>query len=226
MRSETKEEARPGSSIGDHLHTRRLFRGMWRWSVIVVAFVLGLATGVALVVIVTNKLHRMSEARIARVEVQRLQELPPPWLPTLARLSPAARHWVLLPMHDGAASITLGQLEGRPILLGIWATWCAPCIAEMPSLQALSRQPAAARLSFVLVSTERKEVVRDFLHRRTISLPFYVASAPVPREFSGSTLPVTFIIARDGRLVARQLGAAKWDDPKVAAFLSGLEGKN
>lgn len=199
---------------------------MWRWSVVVVAFVLGLATGVALVVIVTNQLHRMGEARIARTEAQRLQELQPPWLPTLARLSPAARHWVLLPLQDGVAPITLAQLKGRPILLGLWATWCAPCIAEMSSLQALSRQPAAAGLSFVLVSTERREVVRDFLRRRMISLPFYVASAPVPREFSGSTLPTTFIIARDGRLVVRQLGAAKWDDPKVATFLSGLERKN
>lgn len=192
-------------------------------------FFVGLAAGTALTMAAVNRVNRMSQARMAKMMARLAAQRRPhgmqlPWLPEIAGLSPAARSWALHPVQAGAAPpVTLAQLKGRPVFLDLWATWCAPCVAELPAIQALSRQPSAAGTSFVLLSTESESTVREFLRRKAISLPFYIATAPAPPEFSEGVYPATFIIDRDGRIVVRHLGTAKWDDPSVANFLHGLK---
>lgn len=118
---------------------------------------------------------------------------------------------------------TLDDYRGRLVLLNFWATWCAPCIREMPSLDRLQAELGPEGLQVVAVSVDRAgaEIVGPFLAelgvtRLDILLDPKFRSA---RAFSISGLPATFIIDPEGRLVGGLEGPAEWDSPDALALL-------
>jgi thiol-disulfide isomerase/thioredoxin len=113
------------------------------------------------------------------------------------------------------------DLRNQVVLLNFWATWCGPCVAEMPELQSLYKK-YGDRMAFVLVSNEKPEVVEAFMKKNQYQMPvFYLASeAPGPLAFSA--FPTTFIISRDGRVVSKKTGAANWDSRATERILEEL----
>jgi thiol-disulfide isomerase/thioredoxin len=107
-------------------------------------------------------------------------------------------------------------------VLNFWATWCAPCVAEMPSLQRLAAATADLDVGFACVTPEQPEVVRGFVAKRGFTLPVRLLEGDPPACFRGRAIPATFIIDKSGRIVMRHTGAARWDDPGVVAFVRGL----
>ncbi|KUG08548.1 TlpA family protein disulfide reductase [Solirubrum puertoriconensis] len=149
--------------------------------------------------------------------------------PTLPDAPPAAaaKADYSLPLRtlDGR-SITLGELRGRVVVLNLWATWCPPCVAEMPSLQRLHEQlqPGTDRVSLALVSVDDSpEKVRKFVARRGFSMPIYTLNGNVPRVFDTQSIPTTFIIAPNGDIVSRHEGMAQYDNPAMLKFLRKLQ---
>jgi thiol-disulfide isomerase/thioredoxin len=139
---------------------------------------------------------------------------------------PAEFGWRLLDL-DGHP-VELSRFRGKPIFLNIWATWCPPCVAEMPSIARLASDPRLKDVAFVCVSTDDDPAtVQRFLKSRGQGWPMTVLRATdVPPVFATDGIPATFLIAPDGRVAASQVGSAKWDDPKVVEFLRKLtEGK-
>ena len=107
-------------------------------------------------------------------------------------------------------------------MLNLWATWCPPCRAEMPSLVALARDPRTKGAAFVCVTNEpASDRVIDFASEHMKGLTVLRASA-VPAVFATEGIPATFVIAADGAVVASEVGAARWDDPSVVDFLERL----
>lgn len=125
-------------------------------------------------------------------------------------------------------SVDLAGLRGRVVVLNVWATWCAPCIREMPALQRIHEKLADRGLSVVAVSVDvaaagADEEVRAFVDR--FDLTFTVlrdASGRIEDAFGVAGLPTTFIIDRDGRIQRKILGAREWDDPALAEELEAL----
>lgn len=131
-----------------------------------------------------------------------------------------------LPTPDGA-EIRLSQWRGRALLVNFWATWCPPCVKEMPLLDRVAREEAA-RLNVVGIAVDRLDAVQAFLARTPVGFPIGVAG------FAGSTLardlgnpqgalPYTLLIDRAGRLIQRHLGETRAED--LAQWLQRL-GKN
>lgn len=119
----------------------------------------------------------------------------------------------------------LAQWQGRALLLNFWATWCPPCVKEMPLLDRVAREQAG-KLGVVGIAVDRQEAVREFLGRTPVSFPIGVAG------FAGSTLaralgnpqgalPYTLLIDRTGQLVGRHLGETRAED--LAPWLQALE---
>ncbi|AYA36022.1 TlpA family protein disulfide reductase [Hymenobacter oligotrophus] len=145
--------------------------------------------------------------------------------PTLPETPPtsAAKADYTLPLRtlDGRRT-TLGELRGRVVVLNLWATWCPPCVAEMPSLQRLHEQlqPGTDRISLALVSVDDSpEKVRKFVARRGFTMPVYTLDGNVPRVFDTQSIPTTFIIAPNGDIVSRHEGMAQYDNPAMLKFL-------
>jgi thiol-disulfide isomerase/thioredoxin len=130
---------------------------------------------------------------------------------------------------DGSP-VDLASYKGRPVLLNVWATWCPPCMMEMPSLIALSQDPELkeADVAVLLVSTDGDlEPVRQFLARTDTGNAEVVMAAEMPPEvFSTAGIPATFLIAPDGTIVRKEVGAMDWNTPEVVSELVALSKKS
>ena len=119
--------------------------------------------------------------------------------------------------------ITLADFRGKLVVLNFWATWCAPCLREMPSLDRLQGRLGGPDLEVVALSSDRAgaERVDPFFSKAGI---VHLARYLDPRNKTGRALgvrrlPTTLLIDRQGRLMGRLEGPAEWDSPEIVAFL-------
>jgi thiol-disulfide isomerase/thioredoxin len=135
---------------------------------------------------------------------------------------PADYNWTLMDL-DGQA-VSLAKFKGKTVFLNIWATWCGPCVGEMPSIAKLARDPRlqGKNIEFVCVSTdESAETVRRFLTDKDWTMTI-LRTDKTPAVFYSEGIPATFLIGPDGRIAATRVGAADWNEPGVVAFLEKL----
>ncbi|MFW5644276.1 MAG: TlpA family protein disulfide reductase [Bacteroidota bacterium] len=114
---------------------------------------------------------------------------------------------------------TLGNFENEVILLNFWATWCPPCRAEMPAIQKLYND-YGEKIAMILVTSEEKEVVREYLNEFNYDLPVYFQTAPLPPSLKVTSIPTTFLIDKKGNIITEKKGAANWNS---ASFRSELD---
>lgn len=111
--------------------------------------------------------------------------------------------------------------QGEVILVNFWATWCPPCVAEMPSMQELYGD-YGDKVSFMFVTDDTPEKVVNFLKKRNFDLPVYYSRSQQPKMLSSKLLPTTYIINRSGKIVVVETGAADWNSPKTRKLLDEL----
>jgi thiol-disulfide isomerase/thioredoxin len=137
---------------------------------------------------------------------------------------PAEYDWTVLDLDD--QPVAFSKFKGKPIFLNFWATWCGPCVREMPSIDSLARDRRleGKSIEFVCVSTDDDaETVRQFLKGKDMRMTFLrVQDGKIPAVFRSDGIPMTFLIAADGRIVASEVGAADWHEPEVVAFLEKM----
>src|SRR5919106_6203805 len=121
--------------------------------------------------------------------------------------------------------MSLADLRSKVVLLNIWATWCAPCRREMPTLERLQAELGGPDFEVVALSIDRKglPVVKEFYEELGLrELGMYVdASAKASRELSALGVPTTLLIDRDGTELGRLAGPAEWDSPEMVSFIRG-----
>ena len=125
---------------------------------------------------------------------------------------------------DGEANpLTLADFRGKVVLVNLWATWCAPCVREMPTLDRLQAELGSADFEVVAIAQDRKglEVVTPFLHDRDIEqLSVYAdSSSQATRAFGVLGLPASVLIDRAGNEIGRLIGPAEWDSPEAIALI-------
>lgn len=117
----------------------------------------------------------------------------------------------------------LDGLRGEALIVNVWATWCAPCVEEMPALDRLAAQLDQTGVRVLALSADREgaAVVRRFYETNRIShLPVALdKTARVARAAGVAGLPTTLLYDTAGNEVGRVTGVAKWDAPEVVAFL-------
>ncbi|WP_276496223.1 TlpA family protein disulfide reductase [Pontibacter litorisediminis] len=123
--------------------------------------------------------------------------------------------------------VSFESLKGKVVFLNIWATWCPPCIAEMPNIQKLYEKVGSEKIAFVMLSVDEGgvEKVKKFIDKKQYTFPVYLPASNFPREFYSEAIPTTFIISPAGKIVAKQEGMADYNTPEVVAFLQKLAGK-
>jgi thiol-disulfide isomerase/thioredoxin len=123
---------------------------------------------------------------------------------------------------------TLADYAGRGLIVNLWATWCAPCVAEMPALQGLARTVAAEGILVLPLSSDigGAEAVRKFYAEHAITgLPVMLDPKGVTaRAWGARGLPTTLIIDRQGREHGRLEGAVAWTDPDTIAAIRRMVG--
>jgi thiol-disulfide isomerase/thioredoxin len=123
--------------------------------------------------------------------------------------------------------VTLADFEGKPLLLNIWATWCAPCKAEMPTLDALAKLEKD-RMAVIAVSQDlegRAPVLAFFKETKVQNLvPYTDADNAILAAFNNAiALPTTILYDSAGKEVWRIVGGVEWDDTEMAKLLRAAE---
>jgi thiol-disulfide isomerase/thioredoxin len=127
--------------------------------------------------------------------------------------------WVLA--WDQNVPFYFSNARDEVIFLNFWATWCSPCVAELPEIQKLYNK-YGDKVVFMLVTNESPEVVKAFMEKHDYLMPvFYMGTQP-PEVLAHSSLPTTFVISRDGRIVTRKKGAAKWNSKATEKIFEEL----
>ena len=120
-------------------------------------------------------------------------------------------------------SLTLVDFRGKVVLLNIWATWCVPCRKEMPALDRLQAKLGGNDFIVLPLSIDRAglPVVQKFYEELGLqNLGMYVdSSGAASRALGAPGVPTTLLIDRNGREVARKMGAAEWDGPDMVALM-------
>ncbi|MDR3636317.1 MAG: TlpA disulfide reductase family protein [Isosphaeraceae bacterium] len=140
--------------------------------------------------------------------------------PTVVSGQPAEFGWQLLDLDDG--KVPFRRFQGKPIFLNIWATWCPPCVGEMPSIARLASRPELNGVAFVCVSADDSgQTVKRFLEGK--NWPMTVLRATdAPKVFATDGIPATFIIAPNGTIASADVGSRDWDSPETVSLLRRL----
>jgi len=129
-------------------------------------------------------------------------------------------------LDEAGNEVTLADFAGDVVVLNLWATWCAPCRREMPSLDRLQAALGEDGLTVIALSLDRGDVakVRAFFEELEIAnLAIYQdPQARTGRELGAPGLPTTVVIDRSGQEVGRLLGPAEWDSEEALALLRDL----
>jgi peroxiredoxin len=132
-----------------------------------------------------------------------------------------------LPLLEGGEPLSLADLRGRVVLLNFWATWCKPCEDEMPAMQRLHEQLAGPGFVLLAVSLDQgTEEVAAFRQRLGLTFPILLDPGKrVSESYQTYRYPESYLIGRDGRILARYIGPRDWDAAayreRIARVLAG-----
>jgi peroxiredoxin len=118
--------------------------------------------------------------------------------------------------------VSLRSLRGRPVLLNFWATWCQPCVEEMPALESLVRHGGASHITVITVSVDESwDVVNKFFPSGTALKVLLDTSKEVPKKYGTEKYPETFLIDSQGR-VQQLFYQRRWDSAEALLCLESL----
>jgi thiol-disulfide isomerase/thioredoxin len=121
--------------------------------------------------------------------------------------------------------VDMNDFKGKVIFLNLWATWCGPCRAEMPSIQELYNKVDRDKIAFIMLSLDNEEhhskIVR-YIEEAKFSFPVYQPESEIPDQLRVSVIPTTFVVGADGKIKMKKSGTANYNTEEFQKFLQGL----
>ncbi|MCY3825137.1 MAG: TlpA disulfide reductase family protein [Nitrospinae bacterium] len=153
-----------------------------------------------------------------RLTTERVEQAPAPNL-EIGRQVPSFEYPLL-----GGGSASLASQKNKVVLINVWATWCVPCLDEMPDLQRLyvqmKKDGAPFEILAVSIDALGADAVRKFVDRFGLTFPIlFDPRGSIKKLYRTTGVPETFIVDRQGRLLQKIIGARKWDAPAVVEYL-------
>ena len=119
--------------------------------------------------------------------------------------------WKATPPGASGTSVPLASFKGKPVVVNFWASWCGPCVKEMPTLSAMQRDYEKKGIKFIGLGVDSEKNVNDFLKKVPVAYPVYVTGfggADLARSFGNNAggLPFTVVIDANGKIRSTKLG--------------------
>ncbi len=127
-------------------------------------------------------------------------------------------------VQDSTSKVTLSQFKGQVVVLNFWATWCPPCVEEMPSLVQMQQKMKAKGITVLAVSVDADDdAYRKFLEDHNVNLLTVRDGDQKANDLYGTfKFPETYIIDRNGIVRRKFIGAVDWTEPDVLEYLGKL----
>ncbi|APY07511.1 thiol-disulfide oxidoreductase [Winogradskyella sp. J14-2] len=122
---------------------------------------------------------------------------------------------------DNNTILDFKSTKGQVVLINFWATWCPPCVAEMPSLQALYND-YNTKVKFLFVTNDELDLVKGFMAKNKYTFKVYNSINNIPIELKTKSIPRTFVINKKGEIVIDETGAVNWNSDSVRVQLEQL----
>ncbi len=120
-------------------------------------------------------------------------------------------------------AINLADMKGKVLFINMWATWCPPCVGEMPEIQKLyDIYKDNDDIAFFMVSNEKSGKIKSFVDKKGYSFPVFTSISNSPDAFASKSIPTTFVISKKGEIVVRETGAANWGGKKMQKLINEL----
>jgi len=120
-------------------------------------------------------------------------------------------------------SFNLNESKGKVVFLNLWATWCPPCVGEMPGIQKLyDKFKDDPNVEFIMVSNEDMSVIAGFMEKKKYSFPVYSSKSATPDVFASRSIPTTYVVSKSGDIVIKEIGAVNWGGKKMEGIIGDL----
>lgn len=142
----------------------------------------------------------------------------------VSSLIPATRAAEIKFKDENGETVLLNSLKGKVVFINFWATWCPPCIAEMPSINELySEFRDNQKVVFLMVDVDNNRVKsQKFMEGRNFDLPVYTPAGPVPSSYFGDAIPTTLVLNKEGKVVFKHEGMNDFSHREFKDFLAKL----
>jgi thiol-disulfide isomerase/thioredoxin len=121
--------------------------------------------------------------------------------------------------------VDFNQFKGKVVFINLWATWCGPCRVEMPSIQELYNGVDQNKIQFVMLSLDRDSdlpKIIKFVDKNKFTFPVYQPIGFLSPLFDVSSIPTTFIVDKNGKVVSKKVGTTNFNTKKFKNYLEGL----
>ena len=130
-------------------------------------------------------------------------------------------------VNSEGIKIDVRDLKGKTIFINIWATWCPPCVAEMPNINSLyNKIENKDDIVFLMIShDDEMRTARSWVKRKGFDFPIYQLASPLPDVFETGVVPSTFVVSPEGKIVMSKTGMANYDTKRFKKYLLKLAEK-
>ncbi len=133
------------------------------------------------------------------------------------RVKLSSYDWQLMSLEKKV--VNFNSFRDRVVVVNFWATWCPPCIAEMPSFEKLYLE-YKKDVIFLFVANDDKDKVEKFMEKNKYQIPVYFMTSENPQELESNSLPTTYIINKNGEIIVEKIGAADWNSNNIHEILN------
>ncbi len=124
-------------------------------------------------------------------------------------------------IKPGGKKVKLGDYKGKVLFVNIWASWCPPCVAEMPTIKTLyNNVKDNEHIKFVMISLdEKKKDAVDFMKGKDFPMPYYFPVSGIPDVFQSSYIPTTYVVSKEGEIIYKHGGMANYSKKHFREWL-------
>lgn len=127
-------------------------------------------------------------------------------------------------VNDEGERMNLEDFKGEITFINVWASWCPPCVAEMPTIETLYNEVADHKeINFIILSLDQEpDKATEFMESRDFAMPYHFPASALPAMFNSQYLPTTYVVSKEGQVIYKREGIADYSSPEYSNWLLEL----